>query len=172
MGAFILFTIIGILIVGVVAYFGWQMEEKRRQALAATAMQLGLGFSSERNPTLASQLHFLDRLARGSNRYCYNVLSGRYRDQDVMVLDYHYETYSSSKNGRKTHHHYYNITLLTMPAAFPELQISPENFFDKIASGFGFGDIDFESAEFSRKFKVHSDDKKFEIGRASCRERV
>src|SRR5690606_4766878 len=43
----------------------------------------------------------------------------------------------------------------------PDLMIRAENLFDKIGAAMGFDDIDFESAEFSRKFMVKSSDKRF-----------
>ena len=48
-----------------------------------------------------------------------------------------------------------------MPAAFPELKISAEGVFSKIAQALGYDDIDFESHEFSRKYCVRSKDRKF-----------
>ena len=44
---------------------------------------------------------------------------------------------------------------------FPDLTIRRENFLTKIAEVFGYQDIQFESAEFSRTFCVRSPDKKF-----------
>jgi hypothetical protein len=41
------------------------------------------------------------------------------------------------------------------------LFIRPEGFFDKIGEFFGGGDIDFESAEFSRRFYVKADDRRW-----------
>ena len=41
------------------------------------------------------------------------------------------------------------------------LSIRAENFFDKVKGTFGFDDIDFESAEFSRKFWVTAKDKRW-----------
>ena len=41
------------------------------------------------------------------------------------------------------------------------LFIRPEGFFDKVTQFFGFDDIDFESAEFSRRFYVKSPDKRW-----------
>ena len=43
----------------------------------------------------------------------------------------------------------------------PDLLIRPEGVFDKMAGAFGFDDIDFESAEFSRQFYVKSPDRRF-----------
>ena len=48
-----------------------------------------------------------------------------------------------------------------MEHSFPELVISREGFFSKVAQWFGCDDIDFESAEFSKKFVVRCADKKF-----------
>jgi hypothetical protein len=46
-------------------------------------------------------------------------------------------------------------------ARVPDVLIRRENVLDKLAGAFGFDDIDFESAEFSRKFCVKSPDKRF-----------
>jgi hypothetical protein len=43
----------------------------------------------------------------------------------------------------------------------PDLLIRREGIFDKLKGAIGFDDIDFESAEFSKKFYVMSPDKKF-----------
>lgn len=159
---FLLIFLGAAVLIGLVMWYQWQQEEKRKESLKAKGLELGLSFAPAKDYDLARQLHFLNRLQKGSNRYASNVFRGRYQDQDVMVMDYHYQTTSTgSKGQQRTQHHYYNITLLTLPTYFPELNISPENFFDKIAGGLGFGDIDFESAEFSRQFKVTSEDKKF-----------
>ena len=48
-----------------------------------------------------------------------------------------------------------------MPRSFPELVIDKEGFFSKVAQALGYDDIDFESHEFSRKFRVRSPNKKF-----------
>jgi hypothetical protein len=48
-----------------------------------------------------------------------------------------------------------------MPVSFPDLTIRHENFFLKVAEVFGYQDIKFESAEFSKTFCVRSPDKKF-----------
>jgi hypothetical protein len=145
----------------VAVIYGHFAANQRSEALAGVARKLGLQFSAEEDPGLAERLSFLRHLDDGSNRYAYNRLSGNYQGHAVMVFDYHYETYSTSKHGRRTHHHRYSIFTLRLPRAFPELLISPEGLLSKIAQAFGYDDIDFESAEFSRKFCVRSTDKKF-----------
>jgi len=111
---------------------------------------------------MASRFGFLDKLAQGGNRYAFNVLSGEYQQNPVLAFDYHYETHSTdSKGHHQTHHHYFSFFILLLPRSFPELTIVREGMFSKLAQAFGYEDIDFESAEFSRTFCVRSNDKRF-----------
>ena len=145
-----------------VAVLGHLAAKKRREAMLALAARLGLRFDPGKSRDLARRFEFLDKLRQGSNRYAFHVLSGRYQDHDITAFDYHYETYSTDSKGRRqTHHHYFSFFILHLEASFPELKIGPEGFFSKIAQAFGYDDIDFESHEFSRKFCVRSNDKKF-----------
>jgi len=143
-----------VIVVGVVSYISAQ---KRREAMAALASRLGLRFSPHKNRGLARQYEFLDKLRAGRDRYAYNTLSGTYQGHEVLVFDYHYKTGS----GKNTHHHHFSFFVLRIPASFPELIIAPEGFFSKVAQAVGYDDIDFESHEFSRKFCVRCQDKKF-----------
>lgn len=124
--------------------------------------ELDLDFSPAKDHTLADTYGFLNKLAQGSNRYAFNVLSGDHRGNRVLVFDHHHETHSTNSKGqRRTQHHYYSVFILTLPQIFPELTITREGIFSKIAQAFGYDDIDFESHEFSRKFCVRCKDKKF-----------
>lgn len=150
-----------LVIVAAMAY-GHIAARQRRDALAALAVRLGLDFHEEHDETLAETLGFLRKLDEGSNRYVYNRLSGDYQGHEVMAFDFHYETHTYSAKGRRqTHHHHLSVLTLQLPRSFPELLITPEGIFSKIAQAFGYDDIDLESAEFSRAFCVRSPDKKF-----------
>lgn len=141
---------------------GHRAARRRIEALTALAAKLGLGFTEERDRALAERLNFLNKLDQGSNRYVHNRLGGVWQGHEVMAFDFHYETYSHSrKGGRQTHHHHLSVFTLVLPRPFPELLISPEGLFSKLAQAFGYDDIDFESAEFSGAFCVRSRDKKF-----------
>ena len=150
--------IVGFIVVfAVVAIVAYLSALKRREAMMAVATKLGLSFHPHKDRSLARRYRFLDKLRKGSNRYAYNILTGRYQDHEVVLFDYHYQTGS----GKDTHHHHFSFFILHFKAVFPELVIGPEGFFSKIAQAVGFDDIDFESHEFSRKFCVRSRDKKF-----------
>jgi len=158
----IFFFILVVLLVIAGAIYSAIAARKRREALFELAARLGLEFHPGNDYALAERFGFLDKLAQGSNRYAFNVLSGGYQQNQVLVFDYHYETHSSdSKGNRQTHHHYFSFFILLLPVQFPELKITREGLLSKLAQALGYDDIDFESAEFSRTFCVRSKDKKF-----------
>lgn len=143
------------------AIFGALQAKKRREALAALAASLGLRFDPEKDWSVDERYAFLSKLNTGSNRYASNRLSGSHRGHSVEVFDYHYETYSTDSKGRRsTQHHHFAYFVLHLPRRFPELTITREGVLSKLAQAFGYDDIDFESAEFSRKYCVRSKDKK------------
>jgi len=115
-------------------------------------------FNPDRDESCVLGWGFLSRLAQGSERYAFNVLRGSYHDQSLFVFDYHCQTGS----GKNTQEHNLTMLMLVFKEIFPQLTIGPENLGLKIAEAFGVAnDIQFESAEFSRKFCVRSPDKKF-----------
>jgi hypothetical protein len=159
-GILIFILFLGVMIAAVI--YGIIAAKKRREELRQLAGRLGFTFSPGHDYELARLYGFLDKLAQGSNRYAFNVLSGPYQNHKVQVFDYHYETHSTDSKGRRqTHHHYLSCFVLRLPRIFPELTIGREGWLSKIAQIFGYDDIDFESAEFSRAFCVRSKDKKF-----------
>ena len=161
-GVMIFIFILFVLLVIGGAVYSVIAARKRREELSGLATRLGLSFSADNDAGLAERFGFLDKLAQGDNRYAFNVLSGEYRQNPVLAFDYHYETHSSdSKGNRQTHHHYFSFFILVLPMSFPELKITREGLFSKIAQALGYDDIDFESAEFSRAFCVRSKDRKF-----------
>jgi hypothetical protein len=147
--------IIVLVVVGII--FSQIAARKRRSAMLDVATRLGLNFDPDTNRDLPRRFGFMDKLREGSNRYAFNVLSGAHAGHDLILFDYHYQTGS----GKNTQHHFLSFFVLRLPTFFPELTIQREGFFSKIAQAVGFEDIDFESHEFSRKFCVRSQDKKF-----------
>ena len=156
------FVIVAVLVVAAIGtIYGVIQARKRQEGLFELAQRLGLDFSPAEDREIADRYGFLKELAEGENRYACNVLSGTYQQNQVLAFDYHYETYTEGKGGRQTHHHWFSFFILTLPAVFPDLTIRRENFLTKVAEVFGYQDIKFESAEFSKAFCVRSPDKKF-----------
>ncbi len=136
-------------------------KRKRREALAALADRLGFTFHAEDPYGLAFRYERFGPLSRGDNRYAYNVLAGERPGLRVFAFDYHHQTYThDSKGRRRTHHHHASHLLVDHPYDLGRLLLRPEGFLDKVADAFGFDDIDFESAEFSRRYWVKAGDKR------------
>jgi hypothetical protein len=159
----IIFICIAIFILVVV--IGAISAHKRREAFRVLAARLGLKYEPSKSRDMAKRYKFLDKLRRGYNRYAYNILTGSYKEHELTLFDYHYQTGS----GKNTQHHHFSFFILHLPVSFPELIIGPEGIFSKIAQSIGYDDIDFESHEFSRKFCVRSKDKKFAYDACNAR---
>lgn len=155
---FILFLAVVAVVVGISAWVAAQ----RRKALSQWAAAHGLTYSALRDHGMDSRLPEFQCLQRGDNRYAYNIMEGAFHEQPFLGFDYHYETHSrDSKGRRQTHHHHFSAVLLGCGFPLEPLSIRPEGFFDKVTEFFGHDDIDFESAEFSRKFYVTAPDKRW-----------
>lgn len=153
--AFFVIIIIGVIVQHI-------QLRKRREGLEALAIRLGLDFNPDTDCDIPMQFGFLKQFNQGENRYAQNIISGLYQQNPVLAFDYHYETISHDAKGhREVHDHWFSFFILTVPAMFPDLTIRREGFFTKIAEVFGYQDIKFESAEFSKTFCVRSPDKKF-----------
>ena len=164
-GGLLIVPIIILVIAAVIASIVYASikERKRREAFQLLATELGFYYSAAKDYEFPNRYGFLNKLAQGSNRYAYNMLTGSTdQGETAIIMDYHFETHSSdSKGNRQTQHHRFSFFVLLMPTHFPELTVMREGFFSKIAQAVGYDDIDFESHEFSRKYCVRSRNKKF-----------
>ena len=130
---------------------------KRRKELAGWAMSKGLLFSPGNDRSFDSKYPNVNCLQKGDSRYAYNIMTGTLTGREFLGCDYHYATGS----GKSRTQHHFSLVIIKSPILLEPLFIRPENFFDKLTEFVGFNDIDFESAEFSKKFYVKSPDKKW-----------
>jgi hypothetical protein len=132
--------------------------KKRREAFAAFAAQLGMGFQPDPGDELHQQFEAmgLSPFGQGHSRRASNLLFGRRGGVDWEAFDYRYTT-GSGKN-KSTHH--YGIVAAKVLLAFPPTRVRPEGAFDKLKALFGFEDINFESDAFSRRYHVNSADRR------------
>ena len=155
-----------IAVAGVLAYYGWQAAKKRREALAALADELGWQFRPEKDRAHDERYSHFEIFRRGHSRVAYNSLRGTLT-VDVAPCaahmgDFCYRVTRGSGKSRSTSTYEFSYLIVHLPyMSLPDLLIRLEGMFDKLAGAFGFDDIDFESAEFSRRFYVRSPDKRF-----------
>ncbi len=152
----LLFILFALLVVGFIIY-GFYASNKRRKELAEWALGKGLTFTTGNDHAFDSRFPNFNCLRNGHDQYAYNIMQGVLDGREFIGCDYHYETGSGKNN---TQHHF-SLIITKSPILLKPLLIRPENILDKIAEFAGFNDIDFESAEFSRKFYVKSSDKKW-----------
>ena len=156
------FLFVAAVVVAIIAgIYGVIAQRKRREGLFELAQRLNLVFRGGQDFGIPGRFGFLKQLAQGDDRYAANVLSGTYRQNEILAFDYHYATYHTDKNGTHKDDHWFSFFILTLPAVFPDLTIRRENLLTRVAEVFGYQDIEFESAEFSKAFNVRSPDKKF-----------
>ena len=129
----------------------------RSSKLAGWAAAKGLYFHKGKVKSFDDEHPVLRCLRRGHSRFAYNVANGEWGEFVFTSFDYHYAT-GSGKNRRT-----YRFSGIFLRPRFPlqPLIVRPEGFFDKVKAGFGMNDIDFESAEFSKKFYVTAVDKRW-----------
>jgi hypothetical protein len=149
-------------LVGWLLYLQAVKRRERREALARMAAELGWSFDPSRDGDFHRTYSQFSAFTTGDSRAAYNTLRGPYeiggRQYRCVMGDYTYST-GSGKN-RQTHYISYLIVQLPF-VGVPDLLVRHENLLDRFAQALGFPDINFESAEFSRKFVVKSHDKKF-----------
>jgi hypothetical protein len=157
-----------VIVIAVIAFIalailGAMQASKRRKELAAWAASRGLTYREAKDHNFMNRFPEFSCLRAGEkNRFAFNIINGSLDQRPVVCFDYHYQTTSTDSKGRRqTHTHYFSGLIVQAPWALKPLFIRPEGFFDKITEFFGYDDIDFESAEFSRKFYVKSPDKKW-----------
>lgn len=157
----VFFVLVFVLVLAAVVYAYW-CEQKRVQGIRDWARAEGLVFNPAKDWSFEDHYPEFPCLREGSNRYAYNLITGNRGGYELCGFDYHYETYSRDKDGkRRTHHHYFSGLIVHTDLALKPLLIRPENFLDKFTEFLGFDDIDFEWDAFSRKFFVKSPDKRW-----------
>lgn len=166
---FPIFVVVAIVIVIAIAgSYAWKLERYRREALAIFARELGWRFTPGRDYSHSNDFAQFEIFRRGHSRAAMNTLEGemeikgrRYR---AMMGDYRYKITSGTGTNQRTTTYTFSYLIVNMPfngVRVPQLLIRREGLFDKLAGAFGFDDINFESAEFSRKYHVSSPDRKF-----------
>jgi len=163
---FVLLFVIGAIAIALFAFYSYQQQQKRLAELITLAEQLNWQFDSDSDYSVDDEFSQFSVFCHGTARYAYNTLRGSIeldgRHWPVRMGDYHYQTTSSDGKRTQTHDHHFSYLLVELPyVSLPDLRIRREGIFDALANAFGFGDINFESSEFSKRFHVKSSDKKF-----------
>jgi hypothetical protein len=150
---------VGLAVVIVVAVLSYQADKKRRAMLQGFALSQRWTYAA-RDDSWTSRFVGTP-FGEGDDRTASNVLTGRYRETDMVAFDYSYETHSTdSKGNRTTTTHRYAVCALQMPAPLPGLELGPESVLTRFAGAIGMGDVELESEDFNRHYRVKARDPK------------
>ena len=163
------FFIIMMLLLGIVitaAMYARRQSQQRLEDMSGLALRLGWTFDPQKDDQHDDEYAHFEIFRRGHSRAAYNTTTGALtiagRTFPAKMGDFTYKITSSTGKTTTTRTYHFSYLILHLPFTLsPDLLIRREGFFDKIAGFMGFDDIDFESAEFSKKFCVKSPDKRF-----------
>jgi hypothetical protein len=157
---FYLVVVIGLAIVGAIAYVNYKREQARRGALFQWATANKWQFTVADDSWTGRWNG--EPFDEGDHRKARNVICGTWKSRSFASFDYSYETHSSNGNGgRSTSVHRFTVVSLALPTDLPRLQVTPESLFSRVGHAFGMSDIDMESEDFNRAFRVSCPDPKF-----------
>ncbi|MDX6286236.1 MAG: hypothetical protein QOG53_1721 [Frankiales bacterium] len=163
LGPFVLFGL-GACLVGALGIYTWWRNQKRVEALGRFCLSKGWQFTS-RDDSLCVRwmgepfFQGRNRQARAVVRGVENRPSGSW---PFVAFDYTYVTESSDGNGHKqSTTHRFAVCAVTLPTWLPALTLTPENVLSRIGNIVGGEDIELESEDFNRKYRVQSPDSKF-----------
>ncbi|MCB2174516.1 MAG: hypothetical protein KQH57_01780 [Actinomycetales bacterium] len=153
-GGGLMFAVMAVLVIGSLV-FGWWYAQAREKALKAWAATIGWTYYG----TDPSLVHRWQRppFGVGSSRRVSELVAGTFGQFQAMSFAYRYTT-GSGKN--RTTHHYW-VCAMTMPTWLPGLQLTPQGLGARLAMAFGGQDLEFESEDFNRAWRVEARDAKF-----------
>lgn len=162
----ILLVVLGVACVGALAWWSWKQEEQRRNDLFALANDLGWSFDRRRDASHDDEYAHFEIFRKGHSRRAYNTLRGildiNGAAHHCKAGDFIYKVTQDNGKSSSTTTYRFSYLIIHLPyPALPDLLIRREGLFDKLAGALGFDDIDFESVEFSKRFCVKSNDKRF-----------
>ena len=164
----------GFMVLGLASILAWKRQATRQAEFPRVARAAGLSFS-EGDPFNSARVPFhMFRL--GDGREVANTMWGSAPDgAPVRAFDFSY--YVESNNGRvglttgflgtepieepTRRYRHYTCALTEVPAVWPHLMVTPEKGLTKLIGALDGADIDFESGEFNRMFRVTCEDRQF-----------
>jgi len=146
--------------VGVAAYLSYRADQRRRQLLQGFARSSGWAYTP-RDDNWTGRFDG-GPFGQGDHRRADNVLTGRHGERDMVAFDYSFQTHSTDGKGNSTTTtHRFTVCALRLPAYLPELELAPESVLTRVANAVGFADVELESEDFNRRFRVTARDPKF-----------
>jgi hypothetical protein len=154
-----------LVVVAAIGYLSWRADQRRRTALQQFARNRGWTYA-------ATDVRLVDRwldtpFGQGFDRRVRNVVGGTHPagalgPLPVVAFDYSYRTRSNDSQGRSsTTTHRFAVVAMCLPGYLPRLEVTPENLLTRLGNALGLPDVELESEDFNRRFRVSARDRKF-----------
>ncbi len=134
---------------------GWWLSSKRIAAAKAWAAGIGWTWVGS-DPSLASRWRG-QPFGIGDSRRVSEVMTGPFGPYRCVLFTYRYTTGS----GKERSTHVYTVLALALPTFLPTLELTPETLGTRIVRAFGAQDLQFESEDFNKRWRVEARDAKF-----------
>ena len=160
-----LIVLAAVALISAIAYAIYR-NQKRLQALRQFCLGKGWAFVPHDN-SYANRWQGYP-FEQGRNRQARAVISGSYGnggpDRRFVAFDYSFVTDDANNrrsgvNSSTTHN--FAVCALQLPTYFPALKVTPENVLTRLGNAITGNDIELESEDFNRRFKVTCPDVKF-----------
>src|SRR3954452_25344990 len=136
----------GVVLVAAIAYLGYDMQRRRRDAFRLMATQLAVTYSQE-DPFGLLDLPFT-LFTKGDDRRVEYVVSGVWQQADVTAFDYAYaEGYGKSRTEYRS-----VCAIVQIDAECPRLLIGQETALSSLAAAMSFHGLKLESEEFHQAY--------------------
>jgi hypothetical protein len=146
---------------GLLFIYAAMARNRRARAMAPTAEAHGLTYSA--GDLYGSTQVAFPLFRAGDGRRVENVMAciGA-NGLDVRVFDYaYYDEYRDDQGRMHKRWDYFNCAMARHNGLWPIVHISRERVLDKVAQSLGLPDIELESEEFNRLFRVQCEDARF-----------
>ena len=156
----LVFVAIVAVVVVSLAVVSYRKNQARIRALQSLAMSKGWQYSAN-DPFNLPDRWPGDPFGNGFARSATNVITGHVGPYPMVAFDYRYKERSTNGKGQSsTHTYHYAVCALAMPCALPELHVAPESVFSRLGQALGMQDIELESEDFNRRYRVRCPDRK------------
>jgi hypothetical protein len=147
---------VSLLVFGVIGWAAWffteRAERRRHERNRAYATRLGWEYRPE-DPSFVDAFES-PPFGVGRKRLATDVMGGIVRERGIVVFGYRYVTGS----GKNREVHDVRVCAVRIPGRIPQVRFSPENPATRLMVAFGGTDVEVESEEFNRRWRVWSRD--------------
>lgn len=155
------FFVVFALAAAAIALGSWLARQRRAQALARLCAERGWRYVARDDSWVGRLAPYFPLFRAGDGgRRCDNVIRLRGRQAEFILMDYSYYEESTDSDGhrsRRTVRH--AVATAELPGWLPNLRLGPETVLTRLTSAVGFTDIELESVEFNRRFRVQAKDR-------------